>query len=189
MPFKSQNISRRPLKFKSGAAGVKIKMVGKWKAANSMMRGMDDDIKAAYILSQVNLAKRLKKIVLGHIKNQDLGWPQLAESTLTRKAELGQGTMTYVATGVYKANIKIITRGTRIFVGIPKGLTDAKGNNYSDIASVMEYGAPARKNPQPARPLWQPSQKEITKKTAKITLAKNLSAIMFTKYGTKPKFR
>lgn len=172
---------KRKLNFTSGSAGVRMKLDGPWMAINSMMSNLQPDIVAAYLIAQRKIAKKLQAIVKGHIYNQDLGWAALSGSTQSRK---GHG-KAYYDTGTYLQNIKIITRGTRIYVGIPKNLADARGVYYADIASMMEYGT---KN-MPARPLWEPSRKEIDRKFVKRVFATSLGKIMLTRHGVTPKFR
>ena len=176
---------KRGLKFQSPSAGVKFKLDGRWVGATRLISSLSPDIQLAYMTAQRQIAKRLLRIVKGHIRNQDLwnGVP-LSESTIGRKGH----DKVYIDTGKYQRSIKIITRGFRIYVGIPKSVTNERGQSYGDIASMLEYGFMAQgKYKVPPRPLWEPSRKEISRRYVKRVFSLHLSKIMMTKYGVRPR--
>ena len=172
----------KQLKFNTFPAGVKMKLEGNWQSINSMIGQLNPNIRAAYILAQREMAEKLLKIVKGHIYNQDLGWVPLSPSTIKNKDGNDRA---YIDTGLFLKSIKIMTRGTRISVGIPNNLQSRDGVYLSDIASIMEYGA----GNVPARPLWEPSRKELTNTFIKTLFLTRLSGLILKRYGILPEIR
>tara|TARA_R110002020_G_scaffold54690_5_gene152280 strand:- start:6576 stop:7121 length:546 start_codon:yes stop_codon:yes gene_type:complete len=163
------------------AKGVKIKMEGKWTAASWMMASMPMDIRNSYIAAQVTIGKKLKQIIKDHIKNSDLGWEPLADSTRDRK---GHGRPWYDTGAIYN-NIDIITKGTNVFVGVRPGVMHPKGKRtLTAVAASMEYGT----NKMVARPLFLPSSKELKRSYVNKVFGIHLTRKMLSKYGVRPKY-
>ncbi len=173
-------LGKRQLQFGGVSTGVKFQLEGRWRAMNTAMGMLGPDIMMAYMSTQLEIAEKLLKIIKGHIYNQDLGWVPLADSTQKRKGHDNA----YIDTGLLNNSITILTRGTRVTVGIPRNIQAKDGVYLADIASMMEYGA----GKMPARPLWGPSRDEMDRKTVTKIFATRLGGILL-RHGITPAIR
>lgn len=114
---------------------------------------MGFDVDVAVRSGQVQAAKRLVKIVKGHITKQDLPWVQLSAET---KAMKGHSDI-LLDTKLYFESINYWWENKILKVGVKRGLHYDSGVEISNVAALLEFGT--RK--MPARPLWGPSIQEI----------------------------
>lgn len=147
-----------------------IKLEGDWDKARALFGGQ---LQAAVLIGakkgQLAAAKKIQALVRKNIRLQSAGnarWPDHSEAYAKRKAAKGWGDQKWKSTGQYYRNIKVMDRGTNVFVGVPRG---AKGKvhedalNLTEIANILERGSAA--NNIKARPLWRPSFREFGGKT------------------------
>lgn len=158
-------MSRR-LKFKGISSGIKVKLEGDWVGANKALSSLGPQMTASYLETQTIIAKKLKKRIVNSIKNQKPygggSWKPLAPSTKERKGS----SRIYEDTLKMVNSINILRRGTSITVGIHKSHEYLRGSSngleaikVADVAAMNEFGG----GKLPARPLWRPAQKSITK--------------------------
>jgi hypothetical protein len=157
---------------------LKIKLVGKWGLAKNAIATLPESIQRSYRAGQEKYAKKLVKTVKDHIKNQDLNWQPLAESTKKRK---GHDTI-LIDTKAYIESVQIYTQNKSVQVGVKRGLVNPKsGIEISRYASLNEYGS----DKKPARPVWEPSIKELGGQKAIAIEVKKLILIAAEKKGFK----
>jgi hypothetical protein len=166
----------------SSVKGAQIKLEGDWGNMARMMNTMPLDIRTSYIKAQTTMAKRLQKIIKEHIMDNDMGWKALNKRTISIK---GHGNPWYDTGAIYN-NISIITKGMKVFVGIPKGSSSYDGKrSLQSIAGAMEYGT----GKMTARPLFLPSSREIDQRYMQRVFGQHLTFKLRRKYGIKPKYR
>jgi hypothetical protein len=185
--FESQ---RRKLRFRSTSSMLEVKMEGDWEKANKVFKNLDTEIKAAYIIAQESLARRIRKNILDRIRKQDGDWAALKPNYVKSKLKAGKRPEIWRRTDAIKKNIKIIRRGYSISVGIPKnakypGRDDV---NLADVASYLEYGT-SKGNTLPERPLFRPAYRSLNSATVSLVMSRALKQIMVSKYKLKPSFR
>lgn len=143
----------------SPTAFIRIKTIGPWKRELRKMRMLAPDIHASAMWGQMKAAKRLVKIVRGHLRNQDLkDWPPLAESTIRKK---GGDTRILIHSETYYNNIKAFRKGYIYYAGVKRGVTEPNGIETARVAAIHEFKSLAASSGHPPRPLWAPSIKEM----------------------------
>ena len=135
---------------------ITIKRFGNWAQARRATSTLDKSIKRAIRSAEEKIARRLIKIVKGHILSQDLPWVPLSPTTKNRKGHDN----VYLDSRFYINSIKFWQKNYVIHIGIPRGVMDADGEvELWKVATWMEKGLPNRG--MPPRPLWGPSIKEL----------------------------
>lgn len=138
----------------------KISKFGDWGDVTDLLKRK---LNKAYSQASEETLKRVtlkgERIVVLHLRNNDLPWQPLRQATLANKARKGQSNKTLIATTDYLNSISSFTKRNVGFVGVRKKVVNAQGQALVDIAKVHEYGSISRSIP--ARPLWQPSFKEL----------------------------
>ncbi len=139
----------------------KITNFGDWAKVHNIIKNR---LPKAYQETSEKVLKRVtlkaERIVVLHLRNQDLGWQPLKEKTLARKARRGESEKTLIATTDYLRSITAFVENGVGFVGVRKKKVNSSGNSLVDIAATHEFGSISRSIP--ARPLWQPSLIELS---------------------------
>lgn len=130
---------------------IEIVFEGDWRKAKRVLNGLPISLKAAATEGQKVAAEKLVKIVVGHIKKQDLGWAPLSESGARNDDRI------MIDSGTYLRSIQAWKSSTAYMAGVPKGIYNPRGNRVADYAVYNEFGY----GPGPARPLWGPSIREM----------------------------
>jgi hypothetical protein len=124
-------------------------------------------VKIASAYAQHKIAEDLKKKVLGHLMNQDLGWMPLTERYLKQKAIAAADTRILLAWNQYYHCIELWHQNAEntVYVGVKKGkytysVWDNKRSkiDIARIAAIHEFSKGRR---IPRRPLWNPSIQEM----------------------------
>lgn len=134
-----------------------IKRVGKWNKAQEFVMCLDKEMEQARRLSILRMGDKTKKIVIGHIKKQDLGWKKLVGYTAWFKASKGYDPRILIRTGFYMSNIIARYRKEGVMVTVNDVKTE-DGESLAAVALKHEHGV--KHMNLPARPLWGPSVKE-----------------------------
>lgn len=136
---------------------LEVKPFGPWKKVMQELKHLDRDILESATQSQRTIAERLKKIVIGHLKNQDIpGWEPLSPYTRPNDADR----KALIDTRTYIESIKTWRENFVYSVGVKRGIINPKnGIEVARIAYIHEYwsGVPGK----PYRPLWSYSIKEM----------------------------
>jgi hypothetical protein len=138
---------------------IKFSLLGDWGLAENIIRQLDPALKESYRQAQRNYGKKLLNIVKNHIKNEDLDWPELADSTVQRKGSM----QIYIDSQDYYDAIKVQSEGPyQIQVGVKAGDTNQKGRDIGMYAAVSEFGHVFPNGRRvPKRALWKPSWDEM----------------------------
>lgn len=137
------------------------KLIGDWTGVEHFFNDLGIEVKKKTLQAQWEIAKKLKKIVVGHLLAQDLNWPPLSPKTIANKKD-NKG-LILISTETYLDNIKVWRTSDKVFVGVKKGITykgRGKAVSLERVAMWQEYGT----SKSPARPLWGPSINEIGNK-------------------------
>ena len=141
----------------SPTAFIHIRTIGPWRRELRKMRNLAPDIHASAMWGQEKAARRLVKIVKGHLINQDLKeWPPLAPSTVRRKDDW----RILIDSETYLNNIKHFRKGYTYYAGVKRGVTQPNGIETARVAAIHEFKSMATAG-GPRRPLWVPSIEEM----------------------------
>lgn len=132
---------------------IKVNQTGNWNGLLRAFRDMGFDINTAARNGQQEAAKKLIKIVKGHIINQDLPWPKLNEHTKNAK----NSSDILIDTRLYFESINYWWENKTIKAGVKRGLHYPSGVEISNVAAMLEFGT----SKMPDRPVWGPSLEEI----------------------------
>lgn len=133
-----------------------VKPFGNWAMARNASSTLPQTIKRSIRSAEEKVAKKLIKIVKGHIQNQDLNWVPLSPQSIKRKGH----DKVYIFTGTYLNSIKFWQKNYTVHIGIPRGIYEPRNRiELWKIATWMETGMPSRN--LPARPVWGPSVEEL----------------------------
>lgn len=157
--------------FKPGKAAVEGKLTfelyGEWDKTIRTVQKVGPAVKIAGLYAQMKVATLLKKKVVGHLVNQDLGWRALDDKYLAQKARVGADTSILMAYNQYYQNIEVWHKANEhtVFVGVKKGkYTYSVWDNRRsriDIATIAFVHEFAKGHKVPRRPLWNPSIQEM----------------------------
>lgn len=157
--------------FKPQNAAVEGKLTfelyGEWDKTIRTVQKVGPAVKVAGLYAQMKVANILKKKVVGHLLNQDLGWRALDDKYLAQKAKVAADTRILMAYNQYYQNIEVWHRASEhtVFVGVKKGkytysVWDNKRSRI-DIATIAFVHEFAKGHRVPRRPLWNPSIQEM----------------------------
>jgi hypothetical protein len=136
---------------------ISIKPFGQWAQARRASSNLSSSIKRSIRAAEEKVAKRLIKIVKGHILNQDLPWKALAIETQERKGH----DRVYIDSFTYLTSLKYWQKDYTVHIGIPRGIIEPRSKvELYKVAVWMEYGTKGGRR-MPARPLWGPSVAEL----------------------------
>lgn len=169
---------------------AEFKKIGDWDKVLELTKNLDKHIYQGSLKGQLNVAKRLEKIVKEHLVNQDLKWKKLSKSYQRRKRDnkdriLVERWKYYEAikTERIKGSVLIGVRKDRYYVG--------KGRRriaLYKVAALHESGLKGKlfgKYDLPKRPLWTPSFKELTRIGIDELIVKEMRNIFLAKgWGT-----
>jgi hypothetical protein len=128
---------------------IEIKLEGDWRKTKRFLTVLPFTLKSAAELGERKAAEQLVRIVVGHIKKQDLGWQPNQEDK--------ESDQVLVDSGMYLKSITAWKSSSGWMAGVPKNLYNERGNRVSDYAIYNEFGF----GKGPARPLWAPSIREM----------------------------
>lgn len=106
-------------------------------------------------------SKLVVEKIEGHIDRQDLSWTPLSDSTTSQKGS----NEIYIETGALRnsfnvSKVKESSKELTYHVGVPSNKVHTEsGLTYNQLLEYMEFGTMT----QPARPLIQPTNREIQK--------------------------
>lgn len=152
---------------------IEIKLEGDWRKTRRFLSVLPFTLKSAARAGEKAAAEKLVAIVKSHIRKQDLAWEPNADSK--------SGDMILVDTGLYLRSIKSWRSTNGYMAGVPKTVYNPDGIRVSDYAIYNEFGF----GRGPARPLWDPSLREmggnkgvrdIVLKTIALQVAKSIAA-------------
>ena len=149
-----------------GLPRMEIKPMGNWANTISTVTRISPDIKDAGIKGQMKVAREIVRRVKGHIRNQDLGWKPLSETTQAIKSIYGLDSRTLYAHGGYYNAIEAWQKGSQfmVFAGVKKGKYSRsyggkkRAIDIGQVAAVHEFSSGKR---VPRRPLWNPTIREM----------------------------
>jgi len=134
---------------------------GDWNKLISSLTSLKDGLGVAMHSKLDEDGELVLEVMKGHIRDQDLNWRPLANSTIKKKS--GNDTI-YVESGWVYDNLEALKvrsnskRGT-LFIGASRNKTHPSGANFSSLLAWMEYGT----EKMPPRPLIRPSYLEAKK--------------------------
>ena len=150
---------------------INYDLIGEWTRANFMMKSFPTRVAAAVNLANREMVRKYRKQVIRHINNQgaELGWPVSQSAKYQQfKARHTTETAPLKFFGVMVQNIKAYKHGSMGWAaGIKSDVTNPmmesirKGRTLkpAEYAAVLEFGSD--KMNIPARPLWNPSYRDI----------------------------
>lgn len=136
-----------------------MSLKGDWKNAGIVLKNLGTNLSPAIQGKLYDDGNIIVEIMKKHIRDQDLSWTPLADSTVRMKN--GNDTI-YVETGWLAENlavrrIKSSEKGSTIFVGASAWKTHKpSGQKFSDLMIWLEFGTVHI----PARPIIRPSFEE-----------------------------
>jgi len=146
---------------------------GNWDRVIRKFQTLQRDMEQALCEATIEAANLVEGTVIGHLKNQDLGWQPLTEAYLKRKKsgkKRGSRRLsgkTLIATRTYFQSITSEVDGMQGFVGVKRGVArEADGTDVFNIAMVHEHGSSDGRIP--ARELWAPTILECRSQVADI---------------------
>lgn len=146
---------------------------GNWSGVIRKFDNFQSDLEETLRDTVAQSGEYVESTVLGHLKNQDLGWPPLKPAYLRHKL-VGKGKASrslsekiLIATATYFNSITTYLENFIAFIGVKRGVArEADGTDVLNLAEVHEFGAPRASIP--ARPLWKPSFDECQNKITKM---------------------
>lgn len=160
---------RNFFKPRNSTGGMKLtfELYGEWDKTIRTVQKVGPAVKIAGLYAQMKVATILKKKVVGHLINQDLGWRALDDKYLAQKTKVAADTRILFAYNQYYQNIEVWHRSNEhtVFVGVKSGrytysVWDNKRSKI-DIASIAFIHEFSRGRRVPRRPLWNPTIKEM----------------------------
>lgn len=151
----------------SGNKLLTFHLTGEWDRALRVFKNLGPAVKIASLYSQKKIADDVKKRVIGHLVNQDLGWKGLSQKYLTQKAKTAADTRILLAYNQYYHSIEVWEKKMEqtVYVGVKKGkYTYSVWDNtrsridIARIAAIHEFSKGRR---IPKRPLWNPTIAEM----------------------------
>lgn len=139
---------------------MRFRLLGNWKFANKFIQDLPRKVREASKDSQRDVANKLKKIVISHIKNNDIGLEPLSSSRLRQK----EHSQPLLDTGDYIKNILVWNEGGIFYCGVKKTARNQKGESLYMIANILEEGYNFGNRVIPSRPVWKISIKELGKR-------------------------
>lgn len=145
---------------------ISFKLFGQWDEAMTLLKNIGPKVKASSIKAQLKIGKDIVTKVRAHIRNQDLGWPELDPKYAMRKMKAGLSDEMLMAYNTYHDNISIWTSGNNklISIGVRKGIYTRELNgrrsklDVATIAAIHEFSSGRRSK---RRPLWNPTIMEM----------------------------
>ena len=144
-----------------------ITKFGPWLEVNAALGSLPILIRESAIWGMRKASERLRKIVIDHIDNQDLGWTKLDPKTVTGDPRI------LVDTEAYRNAIQSYRVRWTYFTGVRHNEYNNRGIRIVDYALAHEYGLGV-----PIRPLWEPSIKELGGKRGVQSI---VTTVMFNK--------
>jgi len=133
---------------------------GDWEKMAYRLSKLGYDINFASGKTQKALATKLRQIVVGHLKKQDIpGWDRLSREYKRRKVKEGYDPRMLIRTQEYVDSIETFKSGKDWVAGVKRGKRYANGNEIADIGIVHEVWSTI--SGKPFRPLWVPSIHEL----------------------------
>jgi hypothetical protein len=144
-----------------------VELLGDWDKAQALLKTqLPLAVRIGAEKGRLSAAEKIKDLVRRNIRNNGPAghhWAPYSAKYAKRKAKLGGNVDRMLRlTDTYYNNIKVIRKGTSVFVGVPKGVksrVNKKRMEVGTIARILEKGSEAH-NIQ-ARPLWRPSFNEF----------------------------
>lgn len=137
-----------------------FRKTGDWQKLGNVVSNLSRLAVESRNESLKNWALKSEGVAKGHIANQDLGWKPLTIQTKSRKIRKGYSDKILVATSTYFQSITSFVQDKRAFAGVKRGVMSSDGKEeLVNIAPVHEFGSESQNIP--ARPLWQPTMKEV----------------------------
>lgn len=133
--------------------------IGNWDKVTSIINRLENEAQKAADISVKRWGLAAERIAKKHISAQDLGWKSLNPKYVSAKVKAGYSKNVLVRTSSYFQSITSWTMQGYAFVGVKREARDKQGNVIANIAAVHEYGSITANIP--ARPLWQPTLKEM----------------------------
>jgi hypothetical protein len=158
---------------------AKVTWSGDWAKADKLAAAFPAVMKNSIRFSLLGLGKKMRSIVIGHLKNQDLPWRRLKKKYKMKKLIDGFDTRIWMRTKTVRNAIITQYKKNSVTVTVdkvPMPITNGgKKISALKVAKINEYGSAARNIP--ARPLFAPSIKEALAWHAK----NNLPEMIFMK--------
>lgn len=130
---------------------TKVNFYGDWLGVGLALKAVPAMIASSADWGMRKYSEKLVKVVKAHINNQDLGWPQLSESTNSGDPRI------LVNSEDYYNSIKSWRANYRYYAGVKLNEYNSRGIRIVDYAIAHEFGH----GNMPKRALWEPSIKEM----------------------------
>ena len=130
---------------------IDVELTGNWAGVAVALNRLPLLVHGAAVWGQRKVCEDLVKRVKGHINKQDLHWVERASSYNPSDPR------TLVDTEAYYGAIQAFKTGMTYHAGVKSQAFNANGSRIVDYANMNEYGG----GNLPARPLWEPSIKEM----------------------------
>lgn len=130
---------------------IEIKFEGDWRKTKRFLGVLPITVRRAAEEGQRKAAETLVKVVVGHLKKQDLGWEPKSDEGHSNDERI------LIDSGTYLRSIKAWKNRSGYNVGVPGNTFSPKGERVADYAIYNEFGF----GKGPARPLWGPSIQEM----------------------------
>ena len=150
---------------------IRYDLIGNWKEANYMLRTLPVRVTAAVNLATRDFSRKYIRQVKKNIQNQgaSLGWQPLSTNYIDFKTKWADSDphQIYSFFGAMLSSMKAFKSGSTWVAGIPANTSNERMSLIRDgnTLTIDEYAAVLEKGTTngnvPARPLWQPSYRQI----------------------------
>lgn len=141
---------------------MSFERTGDWNKVRRLIDNLTHELEKSQQIALKRMGLLAEKIAVTHISRQDLGWKSLDSKTISQKVKLGYSENILVRTSTYFQSITSYVKDNVAYAGVRKSVRGQNGEVVADIAAVHEFGSQSANIP--ARPLWQPTMKETSKR-------------------------
>lgn len=131
---------------------MKLSLTGDWDATLKAIEGLEVHTKWAIRNGGKRVSKDFVDAVKAHIDNQDLGWQERSDRTLSSDPRI------LVDDELYYNSITFFEEGRNFYAGVKRGIVEPK--SQTEVALIAMWHEMGLKN-LPQRPLWNPTIQEF----------------------------
>lgn len=135
-------------------------LTGNWDEVEQDLKMLNHSLKHNVQIATAQNAEIVRKGLVKHIQNQDMGWDKLSEKYKLQKKKKGLSTAILIATSTLLQSIttKLSTDKLSAFVGLLRTGKRKDGEDPVLIGEIHEFGS--KKRNIPSRPLFRPTLAE-----------------------------
>lgn len=134
--------------------------VGDWEKVSRLIRELAPEFQRARQKCLKQFGLKAEAVAKKHMSSQDLAWIPLKPATIAAKIRKGQSENILIASSSYFQSVTSWVVDKTAYAGVKREAKNAEtGEAIANIAAVQEFGSQSRSIP--ARPLWEPTAKQV----------------------------